>query len=211
MGSLRKKTATKPLPPDAELFRKKGVQFARWVNGTGKKKSARLTTGKDGSNRIVVESGKWLAKYRNGSGAIREVSTGCKDKQAAQAVLAELERKAELVKSGIVSQSEHSVAEHQTRPLRDHFAAFIESMVAKESDETHCRTTLRYLERLTDACSWGYLRDITRDSLEKWQATAVKARTSARTRNAFQTALVSFLNWCVQTHRLTVNPIAGVA
>ena len=61
MGSLRRKTATKPLPDNAELFEKKGELFVRWKDGRGKTRTAKTTTGRDGSARIVVESGKWLA------------------------------------------------------------------------------------------------------------------------------------------------------
>ena len=139
------------------------------------------------------------------------MSTDCSDRQAVEAVLAKHERRAQLVKSGILTAAENAVADHQPQSLSQHFAAFRESMVAKERDETHCKTTVRYLERLADACSWGYLKDISRDSFERWMAARVKEGTSARTRNGFQTALVSFLNWAVETHRVTVNPIAGVS
>ena len=210
MGSLRRKTFTKPLPENAELFEKKKQQFARWNNAAGKTRTAPTIAGKDGSLRIVITSGRWLIKYRDGSGIIREVSTGCGDKQAAKAQLAVLERRAELVRCGIVSQSEHTAADHQSRPLREHFADFRQSMVSKERDDTHCKTTLRYLERMADACGWIYLKDINRDSVEKWQSGQVRTGTSARTRNGFHTALVSFLNWCVEGHRITVNPIVGV-
>jgi len=45
----------------------------------------------------------WTAMYRYGDGIRREVSTGCKDKDAARQVLADLERHAEKVRAGIVS------------------------------------------------------------------------------------------------------------
>lgn len=211
MGSVYRPTYSKPLPENAELFTAKGETLARVKPEKGRTQTFPVRTGRDGLPKIVVTSTNYVAKYRDGVGIIRKVSTGCREEAAARSVLRDLERRAELVKAGVVTQAENRTADHQARPLSDHFAEFRESMVGKDRDKTHCKTTLRYLERLADACSWGYLRDITRDSLEKWQTMTVKAGTSARTRNAFQTALVSFLNWCVQTHRLTVNPIAGVS
>ena len=208
MGSVYRPTYSKPLPKKAELFTAKGETLARVKPEKGRTQTFTVRTGRDGQPNIVVTSSNYVAKYRDGVGIIRKVSTGCREESAARSVLRDLERRAELVKSGVVTQAENRTADHQTRPLTDHFAEFRDSMVGKDRDETHCKTTLRYLERLADTCSWGYLRDITRDSLENWQSMTVKAGKSARTRNAFQTALVSFLNWCVQTHRLTVNPIA---
>ncbi len=80
VGSIRRKTYTKPLPDGAELFTRKGETFARWKDGRGKTRTAPATTGADGSSRIVATSRKWLAKYRNGDGSVIEVSTGCTDK-----------------------------------------------------------------------------------------------------------------------------------
>ena len=111
MGSLRRKTYTKPLP-GAERFTRGGELFARWVDGRGKKRSAATITGNDGSQRIVVESRFWLMKYRDGSGVIREVATGCKDRASAQTMLTDLERRAELIRSGVIQACEETIAGH---------------------------------------------------------------------------------------------------
>jgi hypothetical protein len=103
MGSVFKKTVTRPLPPEAEIIERKGVWLACWRDGKGKKKTAPVTTGKDGSERIRDESATYVARYRNGDGVVVEVSTGCRDKSAAQNVLADLERKAERVRAGLLT------------------------------------------------------------------------------------------------------------
>jgi len=69
MGTVFKKQVTKPLPTGAETFVRKGERFARW-KVKGKTRTARLTTGQDGSARII-ESGKWFAKYRDGGNGER--------------------------------------------------------------------------------------------------------------------------------------------
>ncbi|MGZ0171290.1 MAG: hypothetical protein ACKVHE_17210 [Planctomycetales bacterium] len=97
MNSLRRKTATKAMPSNFELFEKKNEQFARWKARNGKTRTAKTTTGRDGSLRIVVQCGNWLGKYRNAAGAVIEASTGCRDRVAAQAVLSEWIRREELI------------------------------------------------------------------------------------------------------------------
>ena len=77
--AVYRKTYTKPLPDDAELFTRKGERFARWKDSKGKTRNAKVTAGKDGLTRITVEAGTFTAKYRDGAGVVREVSTGCKD------------------------------------------------------------------------------------------------------------------------------------
>lgn len=69
----------------------------------GKKRTAEVTTGKDGSQRIKTEAATWTAKYRDGSGIVQEVATGCTDKQAAMSILNDLTTRAELVKAKVLS------------------------------------------------------------------------------------------------------------
>ena len=53
MGTIYKKTYTKPLPAGAEIFVRKGERLARW-KAKGKARTALLTTGIDGTERILV-------------------------------------------------------------------------------------------------------------------------------------------------------------
>jgi hypothetical protein len=120
MGSLRRKTFTKPLPPDAELFIRKGETLAKWKVGN-KTKTAPVTTAADGSPRIVATSRKWLAKYRDGGGYVVEVPTGCTDKAMAEQFLAELEHGAERVRAGVVTTAETKTVVHQQTGISGHF------------------------------------------------------------------------------------------
>ncbi len=97
MGSLFKQQFTKPIPTNAEVVRVKGRRCARWLNKRGKQQTALLNT--EGT-RIVRESKVYFARYRDGSGQVQTVSTECRDKQAAQSVLNELEKAAERIRAG---------------------------------------------------------------------------------------------------------------
>src|SRR5438034_4575575 len=103
MGTVFKKTFTKPVPPRAETFVRKGQRFARWTDRKGKTRTAPLTTGKDGSDRVLIESPFYVAKYRDGAGVVQVEPTGCRDETAARSVLADLERKAELIRSNVMT------------------------------------------------------------------------------------------------------------
>ena len=65
MGTVFKKTYTKPVPPEAETFTRKGQRLAKWKDGKNKTRTAPLTIGKDGSDRILVKAGTYTAKYRD--------------------------------------------------------------------------------------------------------------------------------------------------
>lgn len=125
MGTVFKKTVSRPLPKGAELFTKQGQQFARWKPSKGRARTAKVTTGKDGSTRIREETRTYTAKFRDGEGIVCEVSTGCRDEDAARSVLSKLERRAELVRSEVISPAEAATADHQRTPIADHFAAYL--------------------------------------------------------------------------------------
>ena len=124
MGTVFRKQTTRPLPIGADIFTKGGQQFARWKAGK-RTRTAKLTTGRDGAERIVTDSPTWLAKFRDGRGLIREVSTGCRDETAARSVLGEFERRAELVKSRVLSAEQDAVADQQSVPFAEHVVAFV--------------------------------------------------------------------------------------
>ena len=214
MATVFKKTYTKPLPDGAELFTRKGQRFARWKDGKGKTRTAKVTVPQDGKHagkpRVVLEAETFTAKYRDGSGAIREVATGCRDERAARQVLADLVRRAEQVKGGILSAAEDAMIDHQGTPLGGHFDAFIDHLAGKGTTPEHRRTTRAYLDRVASDCRFSKLVDLERGAVEGWLAARAAEGMSARSRNAYRCAAVSFCKWCVATRRLVANPLAGV-
>jgi hypothetical protein len=76
---------------------REGQRFAEWIDSKGKRRTDKVTTCKDGTDRILVVSGTYSAKFRDGSGVVRKVATGCRDESAARSVLGKLECRAELV------------------------------------------------------------------------------------------------------------------
>src|SRR5262245_40801485 len=110
MGSVYRKSFTKPMPGGAEIITRQGVRLARW-KVSGKTRTAPVITGRDGAERIRVESGTFIAKYRDGSNHVVEVPTGCRTEDAARQVLADLVRKAERQRAGLITPGEARTAE----------------------------------------------------------------------------------------------------
>jgi integrase len=206
-----KKTFTKSVPRGAEIIVRKGERFARW-KAKGKTRTAPLTRGKNGEERILIESPFYVAKYRDGADVVQVVPTGCRDETAARRVLADLERKAELIRSGVLSAAEAAIGERRVSPLGEHLDAFDAHLRAKEVTRIHREDTGRYLRRLAADCSFATLADLRREVLERWLADRAAEGMSARTRNAYRNALVSFCNWCADPtlNRLAVNPFDAV-
>ncbi len=211
MGTVYRKTFTKPLPAGAELFVRKGERFARFKDAKGRSRTEAVTTGTDGADRLLIVAGTYTAKYRDGSGVVREVATGCRDKTAAESVLGELERRAELVKAGVMTSGENSVADHQSTPLSTHFATYLEHHEAKGTCDEHRTNVRRMLNRLATDCGLNRLADLAREPIERWLGVQLKAKMGARTRNTYLAAAIAFANWAVETGRLVGNPFMAIA
>lgn len=137
--------------------------------------------------------------------------TGCRDETVARGVLADLERRAELVKAKVMTSAQDAIADFQGAPLEEHFKAYEEHLQAKGTSRIHREDTGRYLRRLAAECRFQVLADLRRNALERWLAERDREGMAARTRNAYRNAAVAFGNWCADAAvcRLASNPFAG--
>jgi len=210
MASVYRKSYTKPLPADAELFTRRGQEFARWRVG-GKLRTARVTTGKKGELRLRIESETFTAKYRDGSGIVQESATGCRDKTAAQAVLRDLVARAERVKSGLVSADDDAAIDNQHTPLVELLAVYVENLRAKGRSAAHIADCERLAKRAFSECGFVALRDIAAEPLQRWLTSLTDGGLSPRTRNSYLQAVRGFCRWCVQSSRLPADPTKRIS
>ena len=211
MGTVFKKTATTPLPAGAKIIVRKGERIAEWIDAKGKRRTAPVTTGKDGTDRLVITCRTYTAKYRDGSGIVKEVATGCRDESAARSILGKLERRAVLVKGEVLTAAEDAIIDHQGTPLADHIDAYLLKLEAEGASPAHRANVRRALHRLAADCQFKRLGNLARESLERWLVSQEKAGMGARTRNTYRAAAVAFCNWCIETGRLLSNPVGNVA
>jgi integrase len=229
MGSVFKPFVTRPLPEGAEVVTRAGKPVAVWTDASGKKRQAPATAGEQ--PRIRVRGGTYTAQFNDGAGVVRRVATGCKSLDAARAVLADLERRAEHVKSGVLTQAEASVADHADTPIAEHTEAYVAYLAHKRgrgahrtTSEGHVENVERDLKAAVAECGFKRLRDLHRDAVAAWVArllelpdtpvvdadgnVLVPRRPAARTINAKLGTLTAWGNWLVDSGRLTVNPFA---
>jgi integrase len=162
---------------------------------------------------------------------VRRVATGCKSLDAARAVLADLERRAEHVKAGIITQAEVNVAEHADAPAVAHVDAYLAELAHKRGkgarrtvNAEHLANVRRSLRQAVDECGFRRLRDLNRAAVERWVSrllalpdeavhgaagtVTTPARPAARTVNVRLCSLTAWGNWLVESGRLTANPFA---
>jgi len=209
MGTVFKPIVTRPIPPGAQVTERDGKRVARWSSARGGLRSAEVRTTPRG-DCVVQESGKYLARYKDGQGVTQTVATDCRDEMAARAVLGELERRAELVRAGIVTPAQDAVADHKRTTITSHVEGYLASLQAKGTTPKHITTVGRLLRAVIAGCRFKTLADIRREPVERWLMSGVIAGRSARTRNTYVNALKWFCNWCVDSERLVASPVARI-
>ncbi len=138
-------------------------------------------TDSETGEKTVHRLRKWYGKYCDADGVPRRVPL-CTDKTAAQAMLAELVRKAERQQAGVVDRSSDELA----RSIGDHLADYRKHLLAKARCEKHINDTIRLVEKVTAACRCRILADLQggTDALEGYLADRLESGSSHRTVNA---------------------------
>jgi integrase len=208
MGSVYRKAFTRPIPDGAEIVVHKGQKCARW-KVKGKTRTAPLTTN---GSRIALEASTFTAKFRDVSGKVREVPTGCKDETAARKVLNDLERRSELVKTGVLTRAEGSAADHLHTAIAGHTKDYLAHLQAGGVSAAHRTNVERQLNKIFSECGFKCLADIDRPKFVEWLNARTEAGMGARTRNTYHAAVIAFGNWATDpdSQRMLVNPFARV-
>ena len=213
MASVFKKTYTRPLselPGEVRMAERKNRQggvypVVHWVDGHERKRFAPLTA--DGTG-VLIEAETYTARYRRADGRLVEVSTGCRDKSAAESFLAARLRREELVKGGVLTQGEADMSAAAKMPIEGHVEDFLRDRQSKVSPR-HFANLEHNLRRVVGDCGFQTLADVRREAVEAW-LDARAANMSAATRNRHRSAVLAFAQWCVKTRRLAANPLMGL-
>ena len=239
MGTIYKKTITRPLPNQAKVTSKKRLanakelsqdpskptvleSIASWVDRSGEKRSGVVVTAADGSTRVRTKSETYYAKYRDGRDIVREVPTGCRDKQAAKNKLAELESTSEKIRGGVITSQDAETSKHAKRPVAEHIANYCDYLTQEDKHPDRIKTTRKRLLEVAEACDFRRLHDLNADKFLKWLSVELQKDRSLATLNEYIGTLISFGYWLTGKRvrnkkssmlgdkRLDFNPFAGV-
>jgi integrase len=210
MGSVFRQKITRPLPAGAEVVTRNGERVARW-RVRGKLRTAPLTTGEDGSDRILTEARTYTARFRDHTGKVVTRPTGCKDEQAARQMLAGWEREAEQIKAGTLDAKDLDTSRKAAAPLEDHLSVYERSLVAAGVSDTYRANVLRAVRKVSADCGFATPAAFEREAVEDWLAARIGEGMSARSRNYYRQSLITFANWCTETGRLKEHDLDRIA
>jgi hypothetical protein len=141
-----------------------------------------------------------------------DAPTGCKDRQAALAVLADLERTAERVKAKVVTREDLDQAARADTPLAEHISAYEEHLESSGVTAVYRKDVLAAVRRVFGECQFMRVADLNRGAVEQWLSARLGDGMSARSRNAYRNAVVAFCNWglACDPPRMRAHPFAAI-
>lgn len=156
--------------------------------------------------RRKVNSKKWWGRYRTADGCEKRVPLAA-DKTAAQAMLKELLRKAELEQAGLVDPYE----EHRKRPLKQHVADFRSHLQNKGVTPKQVLTVINQLQCMIDANRWKLISDVSANDALNFLGRLRAAGKSAQTYNHCLKSAKQFSRWLVRDGRVATNPLSHLS
>jgi integrase len=147
----------------------------------------------------------WWVQYVVG-GVRVNVSTGTRDKRAAELIAGDIVRKAELKRAGIADP----YADHLERSLDDHLTDFLTTLRARNVVAKYVKDREDCLTRFLRESGAKRLKDFTLVAASK-HVEAVKATgVGARSVNRHVQALKQFGRWLETTRRIQFDPVAAL-
>ncbi len=125
-------------------------------------KARKVKAGTPGAKKVKKKSGKWYGRL---PGSSRPVPLSA-NKVAAQQMLAEKIKKAELAKAGISDPFE----EHRARPLTEHLADWEGSLRDSGATAKHIRQTVACVRRVIGGCKFTFMADLSASRVQRYLA-----------------------------------------
>ena len=170
-----------------------------WIDADGK----RVKAGTKNARRVTVQSKVWTGRYRNERGALVEVRLS-NSKSAADLMLHELKRKAELARVGLRNPFELQLA----RPLLEHLAEFKAHLQARGVTAGHCQQVYHRAERILRECGFRFIDDMKASPVEMVLTRLRAEGRGQQTLNFYLQSVKQFCRWLVADRRTGENWLA---
>lgn len=167
------------------------------------------TKGKDG-RRVTRETKKWYIEWTDPHGK-RHREPGYADRKATEHLLAERERDAARIASGLLTPNIDLVRQ----PLADHLAEYLAHLEAKQDTEEHRKLVESRCRKILDGCKFSQWNQLDAHRLEVFLA-GLRAKPrgkrkglAARTSNHYLSQFRAFVEWLAVRINAS-NPLASL-
>jgi integrase len=101
--------------------------------------------------------------------------------------------------------------EQVKRPLEDHISEYEAKLKAAHRKPKHIKTTLLYIRSIANASNWGTAAEIQARPVVQFVGRLQDKKQSARTVQAYLTAIKGFTKWLTKEERLPRDPLTSIS
>ncbi|GIW96962.1 MAG: hypothetical protein KatS3mg111_0295 [Pirellulaceae bacterium] len=154
--------------------------------------------------------GYYYVQWYDHQGKRRTRCTKTTDKATAERIAKQLESQTALRREGVIDPETDVVARESRRTIDEHLADFVAKMKAAGRDPKHIAITARYIRSIADFAGFRRIRDIQAEGVTRYASCLRDKGRSARTVQAYLTAIKSFTKWLAESRKLPHDPLMGL-
>ena len=154
--------------------------------------------------------GNYIAWWFDHNGKRVTKSSRTTDKKSAELIAHKYEAEAALRREGVIDATLDAISRESQRTIEDHLADFENKMRAESRSEGHINDTLYQIRGIVEHAGFSKAADISADGVNRCAGHLQDKGRSARTIQAYLTAIKSFTSWLAKHHKLQRDPLASV-
>jgi len=154
--------------------------------------------------------GRYYIAYFDHSGKRQVRSARTTDKATAERIAAKLEAETALRRDGVIDVQAEAVQMQAKRTIAEHLADYEAKLVAAQRSDRHITTTVSYIRSIADELTLRTAAGITADGVVRYAKQLKDEGRSARTIQAYLTAIKGFTRWLTINEKLPRDPLASV-
>ena len=154
--------------------------------------------------------GSYYIQWFDHTGKRQSKSARTTDKATAERIAAKLEAGAALRREGVIDPTLDVISMESQRTIESHLADYEAKMRAADRDRKHIADTLGYIKSICAAAGFRLAGDISADPVNAYACSLQDKGKSARTVQAYLSAIKGITKWMAQHNKLPRDPLASV-
>jgi integrase len=154
--------------------------------------------------------GRYYIAYFDHRGKRLARSARTTDRATAERIAAKMEADAALRREGVIDPTLDGISRESRRTIESHLADYEAKFWTADRSDDHVKRTLRSIRWICKNAGFVLATDISADGVTRAAGQLKKKGRSARTIQAYLTAIKGFTRWLAENHKLPRDPLSSV-
>ena len=154
--------------------------------------------------------GLYYIQWFDHNGKRQTKNSHTSDKAVAERIAAKLEADAALRREGVIDAALDTICQESKRSIESHLEDYESKLHAARRSDQYIRETTKYIREIAEAGGFDNVAAISADAVTKFAGGLRDKGKSARTVQAYLSAIKGFTRWLSSHHKLPRDPLTSV-